>query len=294
MKLRSGPDGIQLFEREIGLNILLDAIERPTTTWSRAPRFVSIALTNNCDLRCEYCYAPKSKAGLALQSICEWGKELDLNGCLGIGFGGGEPTLSPILVEACEFLTRQTGMSVTMTTHGHRMNDELIEKLKGSLNFVRVSMDGIDSVYERLRGRRFDVFLDRLSKIGKAFRFGINFLVNEDTFPCLDDSVRIAADLGCVEFLLLPEQAVRGRGGVQRQTMDRLREWTLNPPAGVNFAISEGYDGFQTCNPFRREIALRAYAHIDASGILKRTSYDQAGVAIENAGILFALENLAR
>ena len=60
IKVRSGPAGIQLFNRVTGLNILLDEIEIPPESWASAPRHVSIALTNACDLACPYCYAPKA------------------------------------------------------------------------------------------------------------------------------------------------------------------------------------------------------------------------------------------
>ncbi len=49
-----------------------------------------------------------------------------------------------------------------------------------------------------------------------------------------------------------------------------------------------------TCDPFRNETGLRAYAHIDASGVLKRTSYDDKGVAIGADGFMSALAHLDR
>lgn len=60
VKLRVGPDGLHLFDRRTGLNMLFDEIEAPEEQWSRAPRQVSIALTNACDLACSFCYAPKN------------------------------------------------------------------------------------------------------------------------------------------------------------------------------------------------------------------------------------------
>src|SRR6266705_976700 len=50
IKIRMGPSGIQLFDRTTGLNILLDEVPVPPTLWAEAPRQVSVALTNACDL----------------------------------------------------------------------------------------------------------------------------------------------------------------------------------------------------------------------------------------------------
>src|SRR5947207_1429021 len=94
-KVRLGPSGVHLFDRLSGLNILIDEIVPPEDAWSKAPRQVSIALTNACDLRCAYCFAPKSRSVLPLENVRKWLHELDAHGTIGVGFGGGEPTLFP-------------------------------------------------------------------------------------------------------------------------------------------------------------------------------------------------------
>ena len=47
-----------------------------------------------------------------------------------------------------------------------------------------------------------------------------------------------------------------------------------------------------TCDSLENEGGLRAYAHIDASGRLRRSSYDPCGVSIGHTGILDALDTL--
>jgi sulfatase maturation enzyme AslB (radical SAM superfamily) len=139
VKVRNGPSGVHLFDRSTGLNILLDKIQTPLITWAAAPRQVSIALTNACDLACPYCYAPKRPARLAVAQVAGWLDELDANGCFGVGFGGGEPTLHHGLTEICQYAATKTGLAVTFTTHAHHLNKHLIAALSGSVHFVRVS-----------------------------------------------------------------------------------------------------------------------------------------------------------
>src|SRR5712692_127084 len=93
LKHRAGPAGIHLFDRTTGVNVLCDEIQVPHALWASAPRQISVALTNRCDLSCPYCYAPKNRASLDLKTLIGWLCDLDSNGCLGVGFGGGEPTL---------------------------------------------------------------------------------------------------------------------------------------------------------------------------------------------------------
>ncbi len=293
LKVRGGPTGIHIFDRASGTNLLLDEATVPPRLWSRAPRNVSIALTNACDLHCPFCYAPKIPATLDVETLYRWLDELNNHGCLGIGFGGGEPTLSPHLSALCQYVTRSTSMAVSFTTHGHRFDDKLAEELDGSLHFIRVSMDGVGPTYENLRGRSFAALLDRIPTIRSIAPFGINYVVNAQTFPDLDEAVAVAVKLGAVEFLLLPEQPVRGSGGIDSPTTTVLQDWVSSYRGPIRLAVSEAASaGLPVCNPLTKEDGLRSYAHIDASGNLKWSSYEQLGVPIKAAGILEAMQAL--
>ena len=161
-KIRKGPDGVHLFSRQNGLNILLDDEIPPESDWTLSPRQVSIALTNNCDLRCAHCYAPKHRSTLDKSRVKDWLLEMDSMGVFGIGFGGGEPTLHEDLVELCQFGQEETKLAISFTTHGHSLTPELISQLKSHVNFIRVSMDGTYSNYESIRKRPFKQLLSNL------------------------------------------------------------------------------------------------------------------------------------
>ncbi|RKH72547.1 radical SAM protein [Corallococcus sp. AB032C] len=139
-KQRCSEAGVHLFDRTTGLNVLLDELPVPASLYSRAPRQVSIALTNRCDLACAHCYAPKSRDELRLDTITRWLAELDAHGTLGIGFGGGEPTLYPEFVKLCQYAARETRLSVSFTTHGHHIDSELAERLRDNVHFIRVGL----------------------------------------------------------------------------------------------------------------------------------------------------------
>lgn len=293
MKIRVSPSGVHLFDRKTGLNILLDEVQPLPDLWSTAPRQVSIALTNACDLSCPYCYAPKSPARLPVEQVVHWLDELDTNGCLGIGFGGGEPTLHRSLVDLCRYATMKTGLAVTLTTHAHWLDDRLLNALKGNVHFMRVSMDGVGTTYESLRGRSFAALRLRLEALRAIVPFGINYVVNARTLPDLDAAMIVATQVGAAEFLLLPEQPVHGNGGIDHHTTQALHRWVSTYRGAVPLAVSEaGAEGLPICNPLVKESGLRAYAHIDAAGILKRSSYDSEGIAIGTGSLLQALQRL--
>jgi MoaA/NifB/PqqE/SkfB family radical SAM enzyme len=165
VKLRADAQGVHVFDRESGLNVLLDEVIPPPETWARAPRYVSIALTNACELRCPFCYAPKTPARLDPDRVVAWIEELDGGGCLGVGVGGGEPTAHPRVAEICARAAASTGLAVTLTTRGHRFTEALADELRGNVHFVRVSIDAVGEHYERIRGRRFDALRERLAVV---------------------------------------------------------------------------------------------------------------------------------
>lgn len=294
LKVRVGAAGLHFFNRKTGINLLVDEIELPSCLWSAAPSQISIALTNACDLVCPHCYAPKNPAVLNFERLTSWLTDLDANGCIGVGFGGGEPTLYPRLAELCLYTAEKTGLAVTMTTHAHHLSDRLLKELSGNVHFIRVSMDGVKATYESIRGRSFASLIQRIKALSKIVSFGINFVVNSRTIDDLDKAIELAEEFGCSEFLLLPEEATLRTGGIDSDTRRILQEWVASYRGGIPLAVSEsGADGLPICNPLIAETGLDAFAHIDASGILKQTSYSTDGVQIIEDGVMPALRKLA-
>ncbi|MBB5352937.1 MoaA/NifB/PqqE/SkfB family radical SAM enzyme [Haloferula luteola] len=292
-KIRIGPAGLHYFNRSSGLNVLFDEVDFPKISWHAAPRQISIALTNACDLRCSYCYAPKNHAILDSRRVCAWLSEFDEHGALGIGFGGGEPTLHPRFAELCEFAAQRTTLAVTFTTHGHHLSPKLLSRIEGRVNFIRLSMDGIGSTYERLRGRSFRDFTTKVREASSVAPIGLNFVVNADTLEDLDSAIDFAQAEGVREFLLLTEQRTDRRSGIAAEELQLLQNWVRNYRGKMPLAVSaRDADRFVTCDPCNADSELRAYAHINAVGQLQRSSFEKSGVQILESGVMVALRTL--
>lgn len=294
VRIRLGPDGVHLFDRQSGLNVLLDEVVPPEHSWSAAPRQISIAVTNACELACSYCYAPKHRAVLAVDRLLGWVDELDRAGALGLGFGGGEPTLYKHLFEVCAYTAENTGLAVTMTTHGHRWDADMVSRLRGAVNYVRVSVDGVGSTYERLRGRSFARLRVALDVIAADFQWGMNSVINQDTIEDLDAIASLAAEHGASELLLLPEQPTAGAPGANQSTLRALERWVLSYAGSVPLATSADAElGVPIADALPGDVGLRAYAHIDASGTARASSYALRGVPIGEDGVMVALQQVA-
>ena len=293
MKIRLGPDGLHLLDRHTGFNLLVDEVRSDPSTWAVAPRQVSIALTNICDLHCAYCYAPKHRAILSIDRVTNWLTELDQGGCMGIGFGGGEPTLHSEFSEICQFAAEETQLAVTFTTHGHRLISPLLERIVGNVHFIRVSVDGVAKTYETQRGKQFPILLERLRSARDCAPLGINVVINERTVHELDALAEVAYDVNASELLLLPQQATHSVGAASNEVHRQLRDWVRRYTGEIRLAVSEaGSEELPICDPLPQEKGLRAYAHIDASGVLKANSYETRGTKIGAVGVMAALNRL--
>ncbi len=291
IKLRKTASGVHIFNRTTGMNCLLDEIIPPKDSWSLAPRHISIALTNLCNLSCEHCYAPKHNAYLDLASIVRWACELDGLGAIGIGFGGGEPTLHPDFIEICKQVHDSTALAVSFTSHGHQLSETMVSQLSPYVHFVRLSMDGCGNTYERIRGRSFQVFQDQLGMISSKIRFGVNFVVNDETVGDLN-KINFLHDLGCEELLILPQHATDKVPSISAKTHKQMTSWVAQYSGSMRLSVAAyAQEGLPTCNVFSEEKEIENYAHVDADGFLKETSYSNHGVKI-NISVLDALTKL--
>ncbi|MER6114037.1 radical SAM protein [Streptomyces hirsutus] len=281
-KIRMSAAGVHLFDRVSGTNVLLDEVPVPAEQFSAAPRYLSVALTNACELRCNYCYAPKHVAALDKERVLKWAIELDAAGCLGVGFGGGEPTAYRRFAQLCSDITQSTSMAVTFTTHGHRLTPRLVESLRGVVHFVRLSVDGVGSTYERLRGRPFEAVVRAAALLGSLAPFGINAVINGDTVGELDDLAEFADKAGASELLLLPEQPTAAIPGISDADAQRLVEWAAAARIGARLAISRtGLEAaLSTAEAVPGEHPLDAHMHVDAMGFLRPHAYAPKGLSV--------------
>ena len=295
MKARNDPNGIHLFDRKSGWNILIDEVNTSASKYSLAPRQVSIALTNICDLKCEFCYAPKNNAFLEFDTLKKWLKELDNNGALGVGFGGGEPTLHKQFVDICNFIHEETSLATTFTTHGHHINDKLLKKIENSVQYIRFSMDGVYETYESLRKRSFSSFLGALSRVRNTIPFGINYVVNDYTSSQLSSAVSIVEEHGGRELLLLPQRQTSKVANISSIAEMHLQEFIENYKGPVRLSIGSDINSIPTCNPFSNyRDDIYDYAHIDALGNLKYNSFDLFGVKIKSKGVIPTITDLLK
>jgi len=237
VKVRIEPAGIHYYCRKSGVHILLDEITTNPSQFSTAPRTVSIAITDECDFNCSYCYVNLRDRFLTKSDIINYCKQLDKLGTFDIAFGGGEPTLHPDLTEICETIWDETDLGISITTHGHNLSKTLISSLKDRISFIRVSIDGVEPIYSQLRHKPLSELLPKLELLNGKIPFGINAVINKLSIKDLDGLKILFHQYNAFELLLLPMWN-KGRFVLSNEEWVLLQNWINNNYTEIPIRIS--------------------------------------------------------
>ena len=142
-------------------------------------------ITHKCNLRCKHCYQEEYCTDLQEQElvqtffkILDFVKEKEYIGH--INFTGGEPLVSDCLWKLFDLCTEHN-ITFGILTNGTLIDESVAEQLTGykGLRFVQVSIDGIKSTHDAIRGEgNFDRAMNALRLLRQA---GIQTMVS---FTC--------------------------------------------------------------------------------------------------------------
>jgi MoaA/NifB/PqqE/SkfB family radical SAM enzyme len=292
VKLRRESRGHHFYDRSSGTHVLLDEIPVEPSLCDAGPELVSIALLNPCDLKCPFCYAPKSSHRLKPDFVIDVCRQFASIGTFEVAFGGGEPTLYADLGSLCREIWMGTDLGVSLTTHGHHLTEGLVDELTGCVSIIRVSIDGPEPIYSALRGRPLADLLVKLRRVREHIPIGINTVINGATLPVLDDLVGIVRDLGTVDWLLLPETR-HGVFALSASEWRILDQWIEKHYEHVALRVTaDAVDHLS--GPFPLVCEIQDYAHVRGDGTLSRCSYGGNGVQLQGKSVVDALSELTR
>jgi MoaA/NifB/PqqE/SkfB family radical SAM enzyme len=293
LKVRFEARGLHFYDRVNGVHILADESYIPNQLITKAPSVLSIALSNICDLNCDFCYVPKNALSLEQSDVLNWCIELDRLGTLEIAFGGGEPTLYPHFAELCHRVWNETNLGISITTNGHHLTPSLVSKLVGDVSIIRISIDSLEPLYSKLRRRPLAPILDKISYLIGRVPVGINTIVNSSTLLTLDDMLQLVKKTGVTDWLLLP-QVKNGQFTLSQDDWLKLENWINNYWHEVNLSITSGARRYiNTPSLFSFENP-DDYAHISADYHLRRCSYQSGGISLYRRTIQDGLSELKR
>jgi uncharacterized radical SAM superfamily Fe-S cluster-containing enzyme len=122
-----------------------------------------IDLTNRCNLKCPVCFANANAAGYVYEPTREQIyfmlktlREQRPVGAVAVQFSGGEPTLSPLFLDACQMAHQLGFTQIQVATNGIRFANEpgFAQAARNAhLHTLYLQFDGLDDeIYRKVRG----------------------------------------------------------------------------------------------------------------------------------------------
>jgi MoaA/NifB/PqqE/SkfB family radical SAM enzyme len=187
------------------------------------PTFVSLTVTNHCNLRCQMC-AQWSKSGYmhqgkhaegGLLTLADWRRVVDEVSERGNSFvlvRGGEPFMYPQIIELLEHIAGR-GMFTSIDSNGTRLAQFADDLVRLERVHVTVSVDGPEAIHDAVRGRP-GCFAEIAAGIaalkaaeqraGKTISKSITFTISPWSYKGLGAMPEVARSLGIESLCIVP------------------------------------------------------------------------------------------
>lgn len=213
----------------------LHLINRPTF-----PKELSIRLTNNCNLKCDFCLNKeyrnsKKSADFSYSDLHKIIFYL-VNNKMTVYLSGGEPLLNKDIFKVVKLL-RLNNINTYMFTNGFLL-DKYYEKLKLSMiNSISISVDHCDAkIHDLIRNQRglFDKIISNLEIVKNdkhpSIEINIATVINRNNYKNLSDIYSYFAALGFISTVIFQKTVFLTRS--LKKLVDKFNKFKLNYSEG--------------------------------------------------------------
>jgi MoaA/NifB/PqqE/SkfB family radical SAM enzyme len=187
------------------------------------PSFISLTVTNRCNLRCQMC-AQWSETGYMHErrdgddsrlSLSDWLRVVDevhAEGISSILVRGGEPFLYPQILELLEYIA-QRGIFTAIDSNGTRLAQFAEDLVRLERVHVTVSVDGPEPIHDAVRGQPgcfaaiaagFAALKTAEQRAGKTISKSITFTISPWSYMGLGAMPAVARALGIDSLCVVP------------------------------------------------------------------------------------------
>lgn len=185
-------------------------------------RVFQIHPTRRCNLRCLHCYsssAPEERGDLDAALLRSALTDAAAEGYNVAGFSGGESILYKELAKILEY-AHGCGFRTTVTSNGMLLDEKHLEVLRGRVDVLAISVDGVPESHNRVRAssRAFDAMVSHLGGVrASGINFGFIFTLTQYNLDELEWVANFAVDQGAKLLQIHPLEdagrAIEGMAG---------------------------------------------------------------------------------
>lgn len=204
-----------------------------------APIMIDMALTQDCNYKCTYCYAyfqRNEKYKITKDIIVSFLHDCADLGVKAITFtGDGESTLSPVYQDAV-LLANELGIDVATSTHGQQLHRHDLKKILPCLTYIRINISAATpNRYARIHGVSEEHFyqvkksIAELVEIKKELNLkttiGLQMVLMPDNGEDILPLAQFAVDMG-VDYLVIKHCSDDNKGslGINYEDYHHLKE----------------------------------------------------------------------
>lgn len=187
------------------------------------PRFVSLEITEQCNLKCKHCYTAAGEGKpnfLDIDVIYNLIDELSKYGCEFLAIGGGEPLLYKDIDKVIRYAILK-GVEVELVSNGILFNKDTIEKLyNAGLKYVQISLDGESSeTYSKVRGTDFfNLVVNNIKNVNKKFNTSVSTVLCKYNYDKIFDIIKIVDSINVDSYRIMKFIEV-GRGSDNKSSL---------------------------------------------------------------------------
>jgi uncharacterized protein len=262
--------------------------------------------TNQCNLRCIYCYAnggdnrpetmPVSMARAAIDQVCENALSQGLERYSLCFHGGGEPTMAWPLLQSCVAYARQKELpaEINLTSNGI-WNEGQRSWLLDHIDEISLSFDGLPEIQNRQRplragGPSYPMVMESIRKLERRNKsYGIRVTVTDESISQLADMVTFLCRETGAQTLQVEPAFNHGRARMDGQTLMQNERFAEAFLAGYDIARQHNrhmyYSGSRPwlltnrfCDAFAKALVVGPDGFITACYEVCSKEHDLSGV----------------
>ena len=129
---------------------------------------ITIDVTSKCNLRCKHCRVNEIEYDMPLEEIKTAFKKLSVFKPRGVFISGGEPLIREDIVDIVKESKKLAPVTVLNTNSLLLTEEKLKDLIEAGLNYIQVSVDGIEEQHDYIRGKgTYRKTIEKLKMINK-------------------------------------------------------------------------------------------------------------------------------
>lgn len=160
---------------------------------------ITIDVTSKCNLRCKHCRVNEIGYDMSLDEIDYVFEKLKEFKPRGVFISGGEPLVRSDIVEIVKKSKKLAPVTILNTNSLLLTEEKLKELIDANLDYIQVSVDGIEELHDFIRGKgTYRKTIDKMKMINKysdKIKLHINCVISQKNINSMEEFARQILDV---------------------------------------------------------------------------------------------------